>query len=300
MALLPALAFAQPDLSRPLGSTLAERGSVHYRFERFILDSADGRRHYRIDLAVPHGDAPAQGYPVAWLLDGNAALAELREDWLAELHKGRPPLLVMIGYVTEMRFDAEARTFDYTPAPAGLEGSLVEDQVRMRPAGGATGFRALLDGEIRSRVAARHRLDPDRQTLWGHSYGGLFVVDTLFGSGGYTDYVAASPALWWQQGLILDAEPAYRERPSRPAARVMILRGAAERPGGAATDPRLRDERRKAFESVPADAAGQLARRLAALPELTVEYREYPGQGHGQMLPLSLHQALRRAAGLDD
>lgn len=298
LMLLPSLAQAQPDLSKPVGETLADRGSAHYRFERFSLDSADGQRHYRIDLAIPHGDAPAAGYPTAWLLDGNAALAELREDWLAELRQGEAPLLVMVGYDTDLRFDVAARTFDYTPAPAGTEGALVEDSVRQRAAGGAVAFRQLLQGELRKQVAARYPLNASRQTLWGHSYGGLFVLDTLFASGGFGDYIAASPALWWQGGLILNSEHAYLARAQHAAAQLLLVRGGAERPSGANADARLLAERRKALAAVPAEAASQLVTRLDELPEVAAQYREYPDAGHGALLPLSLHLALRRAAGL--
>ncbi|TBV06577.1 alpha/beta hydrolase [Stutzerimonas kirkiae] len=301
LMLLPVIALAQPDLSRPVGDTLAERGSAHYRFERFALDSADGLRHYRIDLGIPRKAPPAAGYPVAWLLDGNAALAELQEEWLAELVQGDPPLLVMVGYDTALRFDVRARTYDYTPAPAGQEGLLVEDSVRNRAAGGAVAFRSLLEREVRPRVSARYALDSARQTLWGHSYGGLFVLDSLFSEpGGYRHYVAASPALWWQGGLLLDAERRYRELDERPPASLSILRGAVERSAGADIDPRLRDARRQALAAVPADAAEQMARRLERLPGLAVEYREYTGQGHGDTLPLSLRQALRLSAGLNE
>ncbi|QLF93206.1 alpha/beta hydrolase [Pseudomonas sp. ABC1] len=301
LLLLPMLALAQPDLSRPVGETIAERGSQYYRFERFTLDSADGLRHYRVDLAVPRKPAPPAGYPVAWLLDGNAALAELREDWLGELATGDAPLLVMVGYDTELRFDVAARTYDYTPAPQGQVGPLLEDDVRHRPAGGAAVFRALLEHEIRPRVAARHALDSARQTIWGHSYGGLFVLDSLFGNpGDYRHYVAASPALWWHDGLLLDTERRYRERAGHPPASLLILRGAVERAGGPSADPRLLAARRQAQAAVPGDAAAQMARRLAKLPGLAVTYREYAGQGHGDMLPLSLHQALRLAAGLNE
>ncbi len=300
LTLLPGLLQAQPDLSKAVGETLADRGSAYYSFERLRLDSADGQRHYRIDLAIPRGAAPKAGYPALWMLDGNAALAELREDWLAELHQSQtPPLLVMVGYDTDLRFDVTARTFDYTPAPAGREGALIEDSVRQRAAGGAAAFRQLLQGELRQRVATRYPLDAAKQALWGHSYGGLFVLDTLFAAGSFRDYIAASPALWWQGGLILDSERDYLARSQHAPAQVLLVRGGAERPSGSNVDSRLLAERRKALAAVPADAAEQLVTRLDGLPEVTAQYREYADAGHGALLPLSLHLALRRAAGLE-
>ncbi len=168
---LPLITLARPDLSQKVGPTLADTGSAYYRFERFELDSTDGRRHYRIHLAVPKRAAPAEGYPALYLLDGNAVNAELREDWLAEMDERGPPLLVMIGYATELRFDVDARVYDYTPAPQPGQ-PLLEDEERRRPAGGAAQFLDLIEQRIKPHVTLHHPVDPQRQGLWGHSYGG--------------------------------------------------------------------------------------------------------------------------------
>ena len=85
-------AAAQPDLSQRIGQTVADTGAPGYRFERFVLDSNDGQRHYRIQVAVPDVPAPAGGFPVAYLLDGNAALMETGAAQLEALSKSaRPP-----------------------------------------------------------------------------------------------------------------------------------------------------------------------------------------------------------------
>jgi hypothetical protein len=288
VALLPALTLARPDLSREVGVTLAESGSAHYRFERFTLDSRDGQRHYRIDLAIPRREAPVTGYPVLYMLDGNAALAALREDWLAELDRHGPPLLVMIGYASKHYFEPLARTYDYTPAPASAA-PLFDDAERQRPAGGAPVFRELIERRIKPQVEARVRVDRGRQGLWGHSYGGLFVLDTLFHHPqAFQSYVAASPSLWWQSGLLLQGE---RLLAADARARLLILRGGREarprQPG------ELPVERARAMAAVPADAPRQLAERLAAHAGLRVEYREVSGLEHGPMLPASILPALR-------
>lgn len=288
LALLPALAMAKPDLTRKVGVTLAESGSAHYRFERFTLESRDGQRHYRIDLAIPRRAAPPAGYPVLYMLDGNAALAALRENWLAELDRHGPPLLVMIGYASDLYFVPAARTYDYTPA-ASSGAPLFDDAERQRPAGGAAQFRALLETRIKPQVEARVAVDRRRQGLWGHSYGGLFVLDTLFSSPqSFQNYVAVSPSLWWQSGLLLQGE---RQLAADARARLLVLRGGREsrprQPG------ELPAERARAMAAVPADAPRQLAERLAAHAGLRVEYREFSGLEHGPMLPASMLPALR-------
>lgn len=284
LALLPLLALAKPDLTRNVGVTLAESGSAHYRFERFTLDSRDGRRHYRIDLAIPRRAAPPAGYPVLYMLDGNAALAALREDWLAELDRHGPPLLVMIGYDTELRFDVVSRAYDYTPvAQPGIE---IRDE-QGRVAGGSKAFRQLIEQRIKPLIESRYPVDRARQGLWGHSYGGLFVLDSLFAApASFQHYYPASPSLWWQNGLLLELE---KQLPADAQAQVLIMRGGAEglrhrgREGAAS----------QARASVPANALPQMAERLDQLQRLQVRYQEIPDLEHGPMLPASLEQVLR-------
>ncbi len=288
LALLPVLGMAKPDLSRKVGVTLAESGSAHYRFGRFSLSSRDGQRHYRIDLAVPRRGAPPGGYPVIYMLDGNAVLAALREDWLAELDRHGPPLLVMIGYVSDRYFVPAARTYDYTPATRS-GAPLFDDPERQRPAGGARVFRQLIETAIKPQVEARVAVNRQRQGLWGHSYGGLLVLDSLFNSPqSFQSYVAVSPSLWWQSGLLLQDE---RQLAADVRARLLILRGGREaQPRPAAELP---SQRARAMAAVPPDAPRQLAERLATQAGLRVEYREISGLEHGPMLPAAILPALR-------
>ncbi|MDR2438786.1 MAG: hypothetical protein LBE12_05370 [Planctomycetaceae bacterium] len=74
--------FAQPDLSKPLGTTIADTGSKFYRFEKFELDSDDKERHYKIVVAIPKAETPEKGFPIIYLLDGNSVLATLNDHFL--------------------------------------------------------------------------------------------------------------------------------------------------------------------------------------------------------------------------
>jgi predicted alpha/beta superfamily hydrolase len=287
--------MVKPDLAAA-GESLAQRGSAFYRFEHFELASADGQRRYRVDLAIPRRAAPADGYPTLYLLDGNAALATLREDWLAELEAGSPPVLVMIGYVGEQRFNVPARTFDYTPGRPDGQPMQAFNGVQ---GGGATAFLTLLEQQIKPQVAATQPLDMRQQSLWGHSFGGLFVLNALFTQPqGFSRYIAASPSLWWQSGALLELEPGFI---ATAPAQVLILRGGDEglpRTARADVDPAVVAQRAQAMAAIPADATRQLAERLARQPGLQVAYREFAGLGHGPMFAASLHPALRLAAGL--
>lgn len=281
-------AMAQPDLSRPMEPTIADTGSAFYRFQRFNLWSQDSKRHYRIILGIPNRPAPAAGYPAFYMLDGNAALGTLDEALLAELDRTGPPLLVAIGYETPLRFDVVARAFDYTP-PTNAEGETWENPERGRRGGGADLFLDLISREIKPRVARLAAVDAKAQALWGHSYGGLLVLHSLFTrSADFQTYIAASPAIWWQDGFILTEEQRFQGA----AARLLITLGSAEARSRAADPARPPPPGRAEF---PTDAAPKLAVRLQAFPAMRVQLMEFPGLSHGQALAASLPPALRFA-----
>lgn len=296
-------AQAQPDLSRKVGTTLADTGSASYRFEEFRLASADGARRYRVRIAVPKRAAPAQGHPVAYLLDGNAALMELDEPLLASLVAAGPaPVIVMIGHDGDLRIDSVSRALDYTPARRDDGAPEFDELSPERRSGGADAFLQLIETAIRPQVEQRIRIDRNRQTLWGHSYGGLFVLHALSTRPRlFANYVAVDPSLWWGEGFVFKQ---YERDP--PAVEVgdphllVIVGTGGNSPGrrpppGAAMDPEKLRQRLAQRGSVPADAARQLVQRLQAA-HLKAEYLELPGLSHGQTLGASLAPALRFAA----
>ena len=132
----------------------------------------------------------------------------------------RPPVLVMIGYDNDLRIDAAGRAYDYTlPLPAGLKQP-------PRSGGGADAFLQLIETRIKPAIAAKLAVDPQRQTLWGHSYGGLFVLHTLFTHPtAFQRYIAVEPSLWWGNGMILQEAQQMMARRPAPVARLQLWVG---------------------------------------------------------------------------
>ncbi|MBL7249072.1 alpha/beta hydrolase [Alloalcanivorax marinus] len=294
VGLLPATVLARPDMTRTMGTTLADTGSRWYRLRSWRLDAGPDRRAHRIWLAIPRAEAPAAGYPVLYLLDGNATLARLREEWLAPLIEGRPPVLVMIGYDTDLMFDGAARQRDYTPPRP--DGTRPRDRRHPdRESGGAARFLDRIERHIVPRVADTVAIDPTRRALWGHSYGGLFTLFALSSRPTlFDDYFPTSPSLGWGDNVL----NAHLERlagtpPGQPA-RVWLRRGSEELRAPADADPatleRLRRQASERFLS--------FCDELADIPSLTVRRRIDPGLGHGPMFSASLPDTLRIAAGL--
>lgn len=274
-------ALARPAVDEPMNGQILQRQDLPYRFEQHNLDSADGQRHYRLWVGIPRRPAPTVGYPVAYLLDGNAAIGALDEELLQQLEQGNPPLLVAIGTDTPLRIDRIARTYDYT-----FKRNVPEqrDPLTGEASGGADVFLDLLQQHIKPLIASHYPVDNQRQLLWGHSYGGLLVLHALLTRPGTVQtYAAASPSFWWGNGAILDEQPGFAQRFKEHTAQLLLMRGDQE----PTANPRA------AAERVGPGTAEQFARGMAANAGLKVHYQLFPGLSHGPMLPESLRYTLR-------
>jgi len=300
-ALSTPVAAQQRNPDQMMGKTVLDDPSASYRFERFVVDSPDQQRHWRVNVGIPKGNkTPA---PVLYALDGNAAAMVLDQSVLAELAQSKaPPVLVLIGYDNERRIDSPQRTRDYT---AWIDRADDESGTQQVVGGGAYAFMDLIERRIKPEVERRANIDTHQQTLWGHSLGGLFVLSTLYSRpAAFQQYVAASPSLWWSQGAPLgDSEAQFVQNNAGQPAKVLVMLGGDERKGERGlrdmNNPRVVAHLRR-IGGAPPDAALQLSERLQKVPGLQVAYREFPGLGHGPMLPASFRATLSTLYGVSD
>src|SRR5690606_7923705 len=202
---------APSSRNQTVKETVADYPSTLYRFEQHRIDSVDGKRHYRIDISIPRTPAPKAGYAVLYMLDGNAAMGTLGSDDLAALSKTHPPVLVAIGYDVPTRHDTVSRAYDYTP-PVYKDGKRVaEPVVRGRVGGGADVFLQFITSQIKPLVRTRASIDPEREYLWGHSYGGLFTLYTLFTQpDAFARYITGDPSAWWHDRALMQTWHAFQ------------------------------------------------------------------------------------------
>ncbi|MCX5471021.1 alpha/beta hydrolase [Alcaligenes sp. A-TC2] len=264
------------------GPSIVDQQQSLYRFETLIMSSEDGKRHYKIQIGTPNRPAPARGHPVIYMVDGNAAMASIDVDDLRAISALSAPVLVAVGYDTEARHDVIARAFDYTP-PVTENGVSKPVEVRGRSGGGADIFLDYIETHIKPAVEEREPIDRSRQTLWGHSYGGLFALHTLFTHPDlYQRYVAGDPSLWWYDGILVKTAQAFDTTLAKDK-RIAIMVGGQRR-----------------STSMSNDAAAQwsaqdMAKHLQDAG-LNVSYENFSDLNHGQMLAASLKPALRLAA----
>lgn len=272
-------ADAKPDM-RPLGPNIADRGSAYYHFNVAYFDSLDGERHYKVWTAIPNAAPPAEGYPILYALDGNAVMDRVSDSLLAQLTQKTPPVIVAVGYQTTLPFDQNARAYDYRPTVKENSADSGRDS---RKSGGSEAFRQLLQNTIVENVERGMKIDPRRRAIWGHSYGGLFIIDSWLASSRFRIYFSASPSLGRGNASLLDKmAEAKADAFSQKSLYLMEGAVATQRVSSAGAE----------------ETRGNVLQTVSLLKKkgVAVNWWPYPGLSHGEMFNASLQSALLKVA----
>ena len=176
-----------------------------------------------ISVRLPRGyaDNPDKSYPVVFSVDGGPdqdfeLLSGIAAE--AEFSTSFEPF-ILIGIRTDRRY-AELTPLLLRTKASALTAVFGE---RMQP-DGAPEFREFLARDVIPWATARYRTD--RRVLTAASLGGLFVVDTFFERPElFDDYIALTPALWWDDGRIADEAAAKLGAQARSGKRIYITMG---------------------------------------------------------------------------
>ena len=272
-------ADAKPDM-RPLGPNIADRGSAYYHFNVAYFDSLDGERHYKVWTAIPNAAPPAEGYPILYALDGNAVMDRVSDSLLAQLTQKTPPVIVAVGYQTTLPFDQNARAYDYRPTVKENSADSGRDS---RKSGGSEAFRQLLQNTIVENVERGMKIDPRRRAIWGHYYGGLFIIDSWLASSRFRIYFSASPSLGRGNASLLDKmAEAKADAFSQKSLYLMEGAVATQRVSSAGAE----------------ETRGNVLQTVSLLKKkgVAVNWWPYPGLSHGEMFNASLQSALLEVA----
>lgn len=257
-----------------------EQGAPTHSLSQTVVAAGPG---HRLFLATPRGAAPAAGWPILYLLDGNAAFDFLTPELLA-LAPGL--MLAGVGYDTDRQFARERRTLDFT-APDGPGDGIRPDPVHPgRLAGGAALFLDRLTGPLRQAAEAGAPVDPARRSLWGHSFGGLFTLYAMLTRPeSFARFLSISPSIWWDEPLIRRVA----DRAGRMAAPPPLMVALADREKRSGSDGPPPDG--------PAPATMQFVADLRDRQGLSPHVHVLPGLVHIETIAGSLPLALPFAAG---
>lgn len=157
-------------------------------------------RVYWVHLPKEYNLDETSTYPVVYLLDGESFFHSL-VGICKTLTSGRGrylPPSILVGVISTER----ARDFTPTASAAGRDGKIAVNSVS--EGGGAEAFNSFLTSELRSAIETTYRTNGSN-TLVGHSYAGLFTLNTFLCHTGLFDYyLAVDPSLWWDNGKLVE------------------------------------------------------------------------------------------------
>ncbi|GCA49019.1 ferri-bacillibactin esterase BesA [Sinorhizobium sp. KGO-5] len=271
------------------------------------LTLGDVDQPYRIFLYRPARPAPPEGWPVLYLTDGNACFATAVDAQKVQMSYPSGTnicdgVIVAIGYPSDEAYDPVRRSWDLSPPPGRTYPPFFPDTPDVRTGGGAD-FLSAIEDELKSWVEKQVPIDRSRQSLFGHSFGGLFVLHALFTRPrAFRRWIAASPAIFWEDAAILVTERAFLERADVPPGLELHLSAGqyeSERCIAPFHKGRPDEGQRlaRALETRIVEYARAMAERWEALPALAGvgRFEEYAGENHMSVLPVAVNRAVQIA-----
>ena len=166
----------------------------------FTIDSKHTDYTYDIQLYIPDGPVPEVGFPVIYVLDG-AGYFHYVKDTIRLQSRNSPKTGVNAAIVVGICHDESAmrtrRFYDFTAQAAEYKypkrmNARIPEQV-----GGGEDFQRFIEEELKPKLESEYAINRNKQTLFGHSLGGYFVLWNLFNKKSYQNYIAISPSIWW-------------------------------------------------------------------------------------------------------
>lgn len=225
----PALALVAMACATPVSAMSAEplfvkaEGPVNigttYSFDSATMGTD---RFFNVYLPADYRTAPNKRYPVLYVIDGGKKQDFLHIAGLANLGglSGMYPDMIVVGIET-----VDRRHELTTPTAR-------KDYLKIVPnPGGASKFRAMIANEIIPHINANFRAS-DRRIVIGESLAAFFIVDSFVTTPDlFTDYIAISPSLWWDDMELAKQAPTLLAQQKTGQARSLFLTVANE--GGA-------------------------------------------------------------------
>ena len=254
------------------------------RAKEYDITSKINGLKYRVMVSTPRNADPGKRYPVFYLLDGNWYFLPAAQSDSATDPALLAAIFVGIGYPSDDAEIGRRRAYDLTP-PGKLKDFFGSK------AGGGDDFIRILLGEIKPLVETHYQVNQARQIIYGKSLGGLLVLHLLFvHPEAFQTYIAASPAIYWDNSSVLAGEKDFLQKIKTDNLRLKVLITSASEEQYRGSDPKLQAE--EVYRMV--DNASELASRLAtASPQnLSVAYATFPDETHNSVSLASLGRAM--------
>jgi len=178
---------------------------------RKITSSIVSGQAYELQILLPgnYGSGNKK-YPVVYLMDSQWDFPLVKSIYGQQLYDGFIPEMIIVGVTwagTKPNYDS-LRARDYTPT----------NESGIPQSGGAEKFLSFMKNELFPFVESNYSVDSANRILMGCSFGGLFTLYAMFTQTQmFSGYVAASPAVGWDKGVIYKFEKYYNQlQPQKP------------------------------------------------------------------------------------
>lgn len=273
-----------------------------------IVQSPSHDGALRLMVWQPSGKPPKGGYPVMYAFDSDLYFGYLSNAVSAIQFKARwtgrnPAILVGIGY-PEGAFTLAQRNYDLTPPSERFDMPPRPNGKPWSKMGGGDAFLDALINDIKPFIAARYPVDETRETLFGHSFGGMMVLHTLFTRpDAFERYVAASPSIWFNDKAVLKRAATFAKtaRRSAPIPLKIVLGGNEQTLTDWERNGRAGLEAREAWFA--ATRMVDNAREFVAWAQkemsddLRIDFDVVAGEGHGSVVPTAAYRGVLFALG---
>nr|WP_245622884.1 alpha/beta hydrolase-fold protein [Lysinibacillus contaminans] len=186
---------------------------------------------YNIDVYVPEGEVPIEGFPVYYVLDGASYFQIVKEAVRLQSRNApktgvKKAIVVGIGHGADMQ---ERRFYDFTaPAASYIYPSRFKGKGHDNH-GGAQDFNQFLEEELKPRIASDFPINTHQQILFGHSLAGYYVLWQLFNvKSNFQRYIAISPSIWWNEHELLEYSQTFVKKYQHSDEKVFIGVGELE------------------------------------------------------------------------
>lgn len=174
-----------------------------------------------IQLPGNYSKEPAKKYPTLYYCDGFYDAPTWYGIYGVQLYDKTITDAITVGfsYAGENREFEKLRARDYTPSDPGKQGKN----------GYAAKFLDVIEKEIIPFVESNYRSDPNQRMLGGCSLGGLFPIYVMLNRTElFKSYIAASPAVAWDNNWIFNLEKSFHDNNSNLPVSLFMCVGEKE------------------------------------------------------------------------
>lgn len=217
-------------------------------------------------------------YPVIYLLDGeiNFEYYTGLTDFIARTPYADIPECIVVGIKNT------ERTRDLTPTKSQKKSPVNPTVTLFADSGGSENFVKFMQDELKPFISKNYRTQ-EYSVLVGHSFGGLFAINTFLTHPEYFNaFVANDPSLWWDNEVTISRTQNYLEKNKKFPAQKSLYVSQADN-----------EEQQKNWNSDMTQAIEKFKEIVEKNGTLNYKHRFFEGETHGTVSYPGNYEALK-------